>query len=359
VGDVAELRAVFDACRPLTIGVEEEILLVDPATWAPAHMAADVVEQAADARVITELPASQLELVTAPHDTVAAAVAELADARSALAAVCRDRARPVAAAVHPLISSGPVGSSDLAQAFLEEYGEVAEHQVVGALQVHVAVGDADATLAVHNALRGHLPELAALAAAAPFHDGRDTGLASVRPLIATQLPRQGVPPAIASWEAFADDLGWGARAGALALPGRWWWELRPHLVHGTLEVRVPDVQPTVVAAEGVIAFVRALVANLRRRFLEGRPLSSPTTWRIAENRWSALRHGTRGCLADLDTGEPIPTADRLHRLIDEVEEDADGDLDRTRDLVDHPTVDTLRDAGLHGALPFLADAFEG
>jgi hypothetical protein len=55
----------------------------------------------------------------------------------------------------------------------------------------------------------------------------------------------------------------------------------------------------------------------------------------------------------------MPTLDRLHRLIDEVEEDAESDLDRTRDLVDHPTVDALRDAGLHGALPFLADAFEG
>ena len=72
------------------------------------------------------------------------------------------------------------------------------------------------SLNVYNALRGHLPELAALAANAPFHAGRDTGLASVRPLIGTLLPRQGVPPAFPSWEAFGEGLAWG---GAGTIPG--------------------------------------------------------------------------------------------------------------------------------------------
>ena len=92
------------------------------------------------------------------------------------------------------------------------------------------------TLAVYNALRSHLPELAALAANAPYYAGRDTGLASVRPKICDLLPRQGVPPAIPSWDAYVSALRWGAAAGALPEPGRWWWELRPHPDHGTLEL---------------------------------------------------------------------------------------------------------------------------
>src|SRR5213075_2861884 len=133
------------------------------------------------------------------------------------------------------------------------------------LQVHVAPGDAERTLAVYNALRGHLPELAALAANAPFHAGRDTGFASVRPLIGGLLPRQGVPPAIPSWEAFAETLRWGRVAGAVPEPRRWWWELRPHLAFGTLELRVPDAQTTVADAAAVAAFVHALVARLGER----------------------------------------------------------------------------------------------
>src|SRR5207302_7619401 len=121
---------------------------------------------------------------------------------------------------------------------IREYGVRAQRQLVCALQVHVSVGDADGALAVYNAARSYLPLLAALAANAPFYEGHDTGLASVRPKLAELLPRQGVPPAIASWEAYAGALSWGAGTGAFPDPGMWWWELRPHPQFGTLEFRV-------------------------------------------------------------------------------------------------------------------------
>ena len=144
-----------------------------------------------------------------------------------------------------------------------------------ALQVHVAIGDADTTLAVYNALRGYLPELAALTANAPFYAGRDTGFASVRPLIGTMLPRQGVPPQIPSWAEYAEMLRWTGD------PKSWWFELRPHLSFGTLELRVCDTQTTIGEAAAVAAYVHALVAWLRER----EDLGSPQSWRIAENRW--------------------------------------------------------------------------
>ena len=142
---------------------------------------------------------------------------------------------------------------------------MARRQLVCALQVHVAVGGADRSLAVYNALRPWLPAIAALAANAPYHDGRDTGMASIRPKISELLPRQGIPPAISSWDAFADALRWGVASGAMPVPGRWWWELRPHPAYGTLEVRVPDAQATVADAAAVTALVVCLVAWLAER----------------------------------------------------------------------------------------------
>ncbi|HEY9557448.1 MAG TPA: glutamate-cysteine ligase family protein, partial [Acidimicrobiales bacterium] len=250
------------------------------------------------------------------------------------------------------LSSTPRGA-----ALLRDYGEVAARQLVGSIQVHVPVGDADRTLAVHNALRGYLPEIAALAAAAPFHEGRDTGLASVRPLICTQLPRQGVPPVITSWEDHVDDLSWGAGAGSITDPGRWWWELRPHVGFGTLEVRVPDVQPTVADTLGVVSFVHALICHLAAAHCDGMPLDAPPTWRIEENRWSALRDGVHGRLADLRTGQTEPTRQRLLRLIDHVEQHAPTGLDAARALVADPALDRLRRAGLSGATSWLAEVF--
>ena len=189
-------------------------------------------------------------------------------------------ALPAAGAVHPTapaevaLNSGPSYEETV-----RRHGRVAHRQLVGALHVHVAIGGADRTLAVFNALRSYLPELAALAAVAPFHDGKDTGFASIRPLIGGQLPRQGIPPRITSWEAFEADLAWGAAAGAVPDARRWWWELRPHPAFGTLELRAPDVQPTVADAAAVTALVHALVGWLAARHDAGEPLPDRRVWR--------------------------------------------------------------------------------
>ena len=159
------------------------------------------------------------------------------------------------------------------------------------LHLHVSLGGADRTLAVYNALRSHLPELAALAANAPFHDQRDTGLASIRPVIAVNLRRQGVPPAIPSWEWFANSLAWGAASNTVPDTRRWWFELRLHATYGTLELRVPDAQASVADVHGVAAFAFGLVEALAARYDAGEPLPVHDSWRIDENRWSAMRDG--------------------------------------------------------------------
>ena len=153
------------------------------------------------------------------------------------------------------------------------------------------LGGADRTLAVYNALRSHLPELAALAANAPFHAGRDTGLASIRPTIAVGLQRQGVPPAIPSWEWFADALSWGERSDTVPDARRWWFELRLHATYGTLELRAPDAQSSVDDVHGVAAFAFALIHSLAARYDAGEPLPVHDAWRIDENRWAAMRDG--------------------------------------------------------------------
>ena len=220
--------------------------------------------------------------------------------------------RPAVAGVHPFAAPlGELNTGERYDAILAGYGDVARAQLVCALQVHVALGSADRTLAVYNALRGHLPELAALAANAPFLAGRDTGLASVRPLIGGLLPRQGVPPVIPSWEAFAEMLRW------VDEPRLWWWELRPHATFGTLEIRVCDAQTTVAEAEAVAAFAFAMVAWLAARFDAGEALGAPESWRIAENRWVAARHGLDGMFRDLETGARRPVRDVLRARLAE------------------------------------------
>jgi glutamate---cysteine ligase / carboxylate-amine ligase len=316
----AVLRERFDSAGSLTVGLEEEVLLLDPETHDLTPRAPEVLQRLGDpARFKPELPAAQLEIVTAPHPDLSGALAELAAGRSRLVEAAAGRARPAATGLHPF--ANPEGELQQLDAYAHtraEYGRIAALQLVSALQVHVAVGGADRTLAVYNALRSYLPELAALAANAPYWAGQDTGMACARLKVNELLPRQGVPPAIGGWDEFADALRWGASAGNVHTPRTWWWELRPHPAYGTLEVRVPDAQTTMEDAAAVAQAVVALIAWLAARHDAGEPLPVAPTWRIEENRWSAARHGTDGTMADLATGERTHTRDRLHALLEEV-----------------------------------------
>jgi glutamate---cysteine ligase / carboxylate-amine ligase len=93
----ADLRAAFDAPEPLTVGLEEELMLLDPETLDLLPRAAAVVEPAGDPRFKLEMPASQLELSLPPARSVPEAIAALAAARRDLAAAAAPVGRLAAA----------------------------------------------------------------------------------------------------------------------------------------------------------------------------------------------------------------------------------------------------------------------
>lgn len=294
-------------------------MVLDPDTLELAPRAREVLDRLGDdPRFRLELPASQLEIRTPPSATVPEAAAALLAGRRDLVARSGGTVRFAGAGVHP--SSPGVGILNPAyERMAREYGAVAARQLVCALQVHVSIPGADRALAVYNQARAYLPWLAALAANAPFYEGRDTGLASVRPQLGALLPRQGVPPVFSSWEEYAGALAWGAATGAFPDPSSWWWELRLHPRFGTLEVRVPDGQTTVADAASVAAVAQALVAWLGERYDAGEGLAPAPTWRIEQNRWSACRHGIEGEMADPATGAVRSTRACLTELLDALE----------------------------------------
>lgn len=320
----AGLRASFEAVGPMTVGIEEELMLLDPRTYDLVPRAPDVLGRLeGDARFKPELPAAQIELLSTPAADVVEAAGQLREGRHDLVAAGEGVAVPAGAGTHPHAEpEGPLTGGERYRSTREEYGPVARRQLVFGLHVHVGVAGADRALAVFNALRSYLPELAALAANAPFHGGRDTEMASARPGISQMLPRQGVPPAVASFDELAAALEWGACSGSFADPRHWWWEARLHPTYGTVEVRAPDQQTTVEETAAVAAVVHALVAWLGARHDLGETLPVHPSWRIAENRWSAARHGVEGTMADLETGRRRATRARLHDLLDGLQEAA-------------------------------------
>ena len=137
------------------------------------------------------------------------------------------------------------------------------------LHIHVAVAGGDRALAVHNALRSYLPELAALSANSPYRGGRHTGIASTRLQLNRSLVRHGVPPVFESWDAYAAFVEWGFTGGSIPDPSYHWWDLRLHPGFGTIEIRVCDTQTEIADTVALVALAQALVAWLEARYDAG------------------------------------------------------------------------------------------
>lgn len=345
-------------------------MILDPDTLDLAPRATEVLTALrGDPRFKREMPAAQLEIAGPVMETVGEAIAAQRDARADLVAAAGGEVWFAGAGAHPFAAAaGQLNAGPRYDAIVAEYGSIARRQLVFGLHVHVAVSGADRALAVFNALRTHLPALAALGACAPFHEGADTGLASIRPKICDLLPRQGIPPALPSWQALADAFAWGRRSGRFADAAQWWWEARLHPLHATIEVRVPDAQATAQDTGALAAVVHALVATLAARHDAGEALYAAPSWRIEENRWSACRHGVDGTWADPVSGERRPMREHLHGLLDALTPAAArvgcaGELQAARDLVDRPRAALAREIaqreGLAGYVAHLASRFTG
>jgi carboxylate-amine ligase len=303
-----------------TVGLEEELILVDPATLWPVDAVEPVLEAISDRRFEPEFRAAQLELVMPVSLNVAALVAELASARAHAVSAIGGRVRLLAAGTHPA-AKGEVFITDRPRyrKIASDYRWGIRRGLPSGLHVHVGVGEPDEALAVYNAARSRLPEIAALAANSPFFEGVDASVASARLKLVEDLPRNGIPPAFGSWRDLAEYVSWAARAGIFPDLGYLWWDLRPRPDIGTIEFRVADAQTSVGETAAIAAVCQALVASLSTRFRAGDRLPVHPTYMLAENRWRAIRDGVDGELIDPDTGEAEPARHRIGRLLLELE----------------------------------------
>lgn len=310
----------FSGSDRLTLGLEEELILVDPVSFEPADEIELVLEAVEGARFEAEFRSSQVELVMPVSLGAADLGRELALARTTLVAALEGRVRLMAAGTHP-VSTRAVRITDRPRyrRIASEYSWVTRRGMPSGLHVHVGLGDPDEALAIYNAARGYLPELAALAANSPFFEGGDAGLVSSRLKLVEDLPRAGIPPAFASWRELAGFVSWGAAAKLFPDLTYLWWDLRPRPDLGTLEFRVADAQTPVEHTVALVAVCQSLVASLRLRYREGGSLPAHPSHVIAENRWRAVRDGLEGEFVDPVTGESEPARARIAGLLLELE----------------------------------------
>jgi glutamate---cysteine ligase / carboxylate-amine ligase len=365
-----DLRAIFDRSAALTLGVEEELHLVDPRTFDAVGAGPELLAGLDDpSRYRAELSPAQVEIVSPVDTSVEAAVSALGEGRRAVAAAAGGDVRLAGLAAHPFAEPWSDISPGSRFAEIERRFRWGARQggLAAGLHVHLGIPGADALLAVYNALRGYMPEVAALAAAAPFFAGRDTGFASIRPKLADALPNQGVAPVFAGWSDYAAFLRWGRTTRSFADHTTLWWECRLHPGFGTIEVRVPDAQAAAQDVETVVAVVASLARWLAGRYERGEPLPAHPAWAIAENRWRAAADGVEGALVDLEVMRPVDTRARIGELLIRIAAAAAtpaeaAAVDRAHALLERPGPKRHREIaearGLRGLVEWAADRTE-
>jgi glutamate---cysteine ligase / carboxylate-amine ligase len=290
------IEAHFGESTPFSVGVEEELMVLDGETRLLSPRADELIAASEGAglpgTLKSELFASALELntnVCASPDEAAEALAELRRGAAALAA---ERGLMVAAAgSHPISrpEDQEIADEERYKEFVAYAGVSARRQGVSGLHVHVGMESPDACFHALEGILPWLPVVLALSVNSPYLGGEETGLMSNRAEVLAQLPRSGAPPAFrsyAEWEAYVERF---QRLGMAAEYTRFWWDVRPHPRFGTLEIRIPD-QPT--ALDRSIAVVRLLV-DLCRTVLDApeRAFNPAARGLYHQNRWAAARFG--------------------------------------------------------------------
>ncbi len=252
----------FGDSAPGSLGVEEELFLVDARTLETVPLASRLVPEPGP-RIKHELFECMVEITTpicAGPDRVLDALGRLRQEVAARAAALG--AAILAAGTHPLARGQEerIVQDPVYLGVAEQLGPAVSRQLVCGLHVHVGVASEEACLQALEGVLPWLPDVLSLSASSPFADGADSGLRSARAERLAELPTGGAPPVLRTW---AD---WESRTAGIDYR-RLHWDARPHPQYGTLEVRICDQQTDVRRSAGFAALVQALV----RATGEGRP----------------------------------------------------------------------------------------
>ena len=311
------IEAHFGGSPPLSVGIEEELMILDAGSLEPVG-AVEVLLRDAPADELpgtlkTEMHASVVELNTGVCADVGEAVAALRELRAAAGRSARANGLVVAAAgAHPSahLESLPVVQEERYLEMIRSVGYAARRQGVNGLHVHVGVATAEQCYERLEAVLPWLPVVLALSANSPFVDGEDTGMLSMRAPILAELPRAGAPPWFGSygaWEAWVERL---AGLGVLADYTRIWWDVRPQPRLGTLEVRVAD-QPTSLERTRLLA--SALVSLVEHA--PARDSDPAARGDYAQNRWAAARGGLDAQLVHPDGARVVGARELARELL--------------------------------------------
>ncbi len=332
------MEVVFHGSPRSSVGLEWEVALVDADTLELVPKAGPILEAlhcTESTPVRKEYLQCMIEMVSDPHARVRDAVADLARHMGEVRAVAEPLGvKLMGAGCHPFSiaeNQEPFSTPryDVVRDANQWWGR---QMAIFGMHIHVGVANREHALPVTNGLARFYPFFLALSASSPLWQGEDTGYWSQRTMLFQQMPTNGLPFHMTTWEEFehyAEEL---AECGMVRVPGEIRWDVRPSPRFGTVENRTPDSVPT-LAELGAIGALTQCLAEYFVRDLEGpQEMEVLPSWFIRENKWRAARYGLDAEVITPDrTGRLRPLRSYLAEWLDRLAPIAD-DLECAEEL---------------------------
>jgi len=309
-----------------TIGVEEELMIVDSESMDLVNAIESLLEDAGatniereDGEIKPELMESVLEIATKPCANTTEAEDQLRTLRHRVRDIAGKRGLAIGSAgTHPFArwEEQRIVARPRYRDLISALRFVARQELIFGMHVHVGIDDPDKAIYITNGMRVHVAVLQALSANSPFWRGNATGLLSARMPIFRAFPRVGIPPRYADWADYERQVEFMVQSGVMEDYTYLWYDVRPHPNLGTVEIRCCDSQTRVEHTVGLAALVQAMVKELAEKFEAGDQLSEYPWQMLDENKWLAARHGLDGELIDLPTTERVQAKALTRRLLE-------------------------------------------
>jgi glutamate---cysteine ligase / carboxylate-amine ligase len=313
------MRTGYPAAVVRTVGVEEELLLVDADTAEPRAVAGAVLAGQPARTPVAELQQQQLETNTDPCATLDELLSEIRSWRRHAAELAFSQHAEVAAlATSPLPVAPELTPKGRYRRMARAFGLTAQEQLTCGCHIHVQIDSAEEGVAVLDRIRPWLAPLLALSSNSPLWQSWDTGYASYRYQVFGRWPTTGPQELFGSAEGYRHAVSELLATGTLLDQGMVYFDARLSARYPTVEVRICDVCPEAEDAGVLAALVRGLVETATREWYEGIPPSVTSAAVLRLAAWRASRSGLTGALVRPTTHRPAAARDVVEDLVDHV-----------------------------------------
>ena len=315
--------------RLFTLGIEEEVMIIDPETRELVSHMHQVVEGGKtllDEQVKAEMHKAVVEVGTNICHDVKEARQEVKKLRSIISDIARKQDCLIGAAgAHPFSrwQDAMITDHPRYHEIVNEMQDAARSNLIFGLHVHVGIENRQIGVQIMNAVRYLLPHIFALSTNSPFWLGRNTGYKSYRTKVFDKFPRTGIPENFSSASEFDEYVALLVKTGCIDNGKKIWWDLRIHPVYPTLEFRICDVPMRLDETIALAAIMQAVIAKQYKLMQQNLSFRNYRRALINENKWRAARYGVHGKLIDFGKEAEVPFSQLLEELIEFVDDVVD------------------------------------